>query len=513
MNPGKANDVSDADTDTDTDAGTGTDAVSGATGAVDAAKLDTVIAKRRAFKWAAATSFSLIEILAFFPLLAASQPFIFKTPLSLTLLQFLLLYMLGFAGGVSKILVRVVYAVLYALAVGTLVSLAFQGAGWQGWISSVLGLFVVLRGIKLAGTPWTVMFPAPVFSVGLLTYFIAVPVMTYVEKLQPYRALTNGLGFLALVIFLFYLNRVQLMGATLSGYNKAFSSVSLSVRRLSRIWLIVILAIIALIGFFPQLKDGVYWLFKRIVAFIVGLFPESKPQETPPPTSMPSPPAGLPSMEEGEPSWLAQLLEKMAVYVGYTIAGILIILTLYLLIKKLLPLVMKGIRKLLGRLRMDTNHSDDSSYQDEKELLLEWKDIPKNWLSGLNRFFSRDDKRKVQWAQLQNNKERIRYLYTALILQASDKGYKLNKSHTPYEVERELSSSGISSAIPLARDNMGSRAGNKLNYEKNGTAGSANEKNSIAELYNKVRYGDSDISDAEMKTIMETAEPLTKKRV
>ncbi|MNH93832.1 hypothetical protein D3C73_464400 [compost metagenome] len=433
-------------------------------------------------RWGSLTLLALLELVVFFPLVVVIQAYVMQTPLWLTFLQLWIFYIIGLAGGASQWLSRTIYEVLYALVLGSVLSLWLQGTFWQGWLSSIIGIFLIMRGIRLTRNSWSQLFPVTVYIMGLLVYLLAVPIMGRMELFKPYAGLTNFLGFISLIIFFFYFNRIQLTGATLSTSSQAFSSLSASVRSINRLWIIVIILLIGIIGFFQQIKDGFTSMLRSIIMFLISLIPKDQPAPEPSPAAS-APPPELPPMVPSEPSWLAVLLEKLFMIIGYTLLAVLIIAAVYMIFKRLAPILIKAIRKLLSRLRFVSEEADQAGYSDEQELVVEWRELPGAWLKGLTNRLLRKGQTELRWSQLKTNRERVRFLYRGLVRQATDKGHNHNQAYTPNESGRSWITKDI--------------------YP-------AQSATDITSAYNRVRYGNEEISDDEMKKLIAEAESILK---
>jgi hypothetical protein len=442
--------------------------------------------KSKLLDFAKTAGFSLIELLVFFPILVLIHTFLLSTELWSIVVQAVVLYVLGFAGGITGKLQRGIYQVLYALGISSGVSILFQGWNWHFWFGFLLGSFLVLRGIRFTRTSWYQLFPDSAYMVGLLIYFLAVPFMNFSELLLPYRTLINVFGFLSLSLFFYMMNRQQLIGATLSDPAKAASSLSKSVRGMNRLWVSAILVLIALIAFWGQLKDSLWWLIRSVIALLLRLSPDGKPQESSPAST--AAPSGFPPLEEqGNPSLLALLFNKVVILLAYALIAVVVIGLFYLIITRFLPMITRAVRRLLGKIGSGVIVTEADGYVDEEESLLVWKDQPSLWRKGLLKRFSRTRDGELKWTQLLSNKDRIRFIYRNLIGKAIRDGYKYNRAATPLETEREV-------------------------MRQQGYTESAQPNSVMAQVYNQARYGDKDPSDDEIRKVLEAVEPILGKR-
>ncbi|MGO4272762.1 hypothetical protein AB4Z22_23480, partial [Paenibacillus sp. TAF58] len=385
--------------------------------------------------------YGLLELIIFFPIIVLIEVYVSDTLLWMTCLQFLLCYVFGCLFGRIKWLTRTLYELMLCAGAGLTIAYLLQGNNWHGWTCAAIGLLLAYRGIRCTKDGWLSLFPASIFVTAGLVYFVGVPVMGRLDLFHPYISWMNGFGFCSLVIFLLATNRVQLLSATLAGNERAAaSSLSESVKRSSRIWLITLIACIAAVSYFQQLQQGFSSLLRASIAWLLRLLLSDPPSDQPPepiPSDQPLPlPPPAPT---GEPSWFDILLHYAQVIIGYLIIIALILSTIYIIIAKLTPVLLSLIRRLMNRSFSSKKGEGTEGFTDEKENLLAWKELPRMWWQQTMKSWSRGKANGSKWSHMPNNRERIRFLYRILIQQAAEGGYSYNKAHTPNETERDLS--------------------------------------------------------------------------
>lgn len=171
--------------------------------------------------------------------------------------------------------------------------------------------------------------------------------------------------------------------------------------------------------------------------------------------------------------------------IAYVLFAALITGVLYLIATRLLPLLVRAIRSLLDRMASYKKNADAGGYVDEKEVLFQWKELPGLWRRGLAKRFSHKSSSEIKWSQLTSNKDRIRFIYRAVMSQAMENGYLYNKSHTPLETVLELA---------------------KIQH-------SAASHPTLASAYNQVRYGELDPADDEVNQVLEAVKPFIGKQL
>ncbi|UJF32746.1 DUF4129 domain-containing protein [Paenibacillus hexagrammi] len=427
----------------------------------------------------------VIELIVYFPLILLAHLYVSGTKLGLTLLMLLACYALGCLGGLTRILMRRGLEYLFALLAGAGIAIAVQGNDWHGWASSVIGFFAVYRGIQFVKYAWSSVFPPSAYLFGFVVYLIGVPIMGQVSLTAPYVPYMNGTGMISLLIFLFHLNRLQLLRATLSGTAEAQASMANAVQRSNRIWLSILIVIIAAIAFFQQIRQVLSDTLRGIMRWLAGMMHSGAPAATPSPApeqQMPMPP---PSEPTSGPTWWDILWGYVQVVIGYLIVTGLVLFILYLAVSKLAPSLQAWFKRLLSRTRYGKQQITSEHYTDEQESLLVWKNIPGTWLSQLtNRFRKRTDA-GPSWADLSSNRERVKYLYVRWIRDSVSRGYSFQTAQTPKEIGQQLSEKGIVPQDAAA---------------------------AMTEAYNQVRYGDLEVNDETVQRVQQVAEALSGKK-
>ncbi|OAS23696.1 DUF4129 domain-containing protein [Paenibacillus oryzisoli] len=425
--------------------------------------------------------FAIVELVIFAPLVTLSQVYVLDSALALTCIQLLLCFLIGAYVGQFKWLSRIGYEILVCVAAGYGLSYIFQMEPLHVALSAAISVLLVYRGIRYAKNGWFSLYPAGVFVISGVMYFIGVPIMTRVAIMLPYKITLNGLGFATLILFFFITNRTQLLVATLAGNDRAAaSSLSQTVKRSSRIWLIGFIAVIAAVAYFQQVKQALLHLMRGILAWLLGLMASEEAPAVPEPSPSAPPPMELPPTAPHEPSWFGILMQYVVQIVGYVLVIALILGCLYLILMKLAPLLLSFIRRFWKRSLQREQGDTTDGYTDEKETLLDWRELPNLWWRKASSKLWSTSNREPSWSQLVNNQERIRYLYRLLIGQASRGGYTFKRALTPNETGWELTHQ-----TQLAETSV----------------------HALTTAYNRVRYGREAISDEELAQVLQTIDP------
>ncbi|KRE92748.1 hypothetical protein ASG89_33060 [Paenibacillus sp. Soil766] len=426
--------------------------------------------------------FSFVELVIFAPLVTLAQVYVFDSALALTCIQLLLCFVIGVYVGQFKWLSRTGYEVLVCVAAGYGLSFVFQMDPLLVALSAAISALLVYRGIRYTKDGRFSLYPPGVFVISGVMYFIGVPIMTRVELMHPYKIALNGLGFATLILFFFITNRSQLLVATLAGNHRAAaSSLSQTVKRSSRIWLIGFIGVIAAVAYFQQVKQALMRLLHGILAWLLGLMSSEEPPAVPEASPSAPPPMVLPPVEPHEPGWFGILMQYLVQIVGYVLIIALILGCLYLILMKLAPALLSFIRRFWKRsLRREQGDTSDDGYTDEKEALLDWRELPNLWWRKASSKLWPSSARGLSWSQLPNNQERIRYLYRVLIRQASKSGYTFKRTLTPNETGWELTNQ-----TQLAEGSV----------------------HALTTAYNRVRYGRETVTDEELAQVLQSLDP------
>lgn len=425
--------------------------------------------------------FGGVELVIFAPLITLAQVYVFDSILGLTCIQLLLCFVIGAYLGQFKWLSRKGYEFLVCVAAGYGLAYLFQTDPLHIALCAAIGAPLVYRGIRYTKDGWISLYPPGVFVITGVMYFIGVPIMTRVELMHPYKIALNGLGFATLILFFFITNRAQLLIATLAGNDSAAaSSLSQTVKRSSRIWLIGFIAVIAAIAYFQQVKQGLLRLLRGILAWLLGLMSSEAPPAVPEASPSAPPPMELPPAAPHEPGWFGILMQVIVQIAGYVLMIALVLCCLYLLLKKLAPALLSFIRRFWKRsLRRDQGDVTEG-YTDEKEALLDWRELPNLWWRKASSKLWPSSSHDPSWSHLLNNEERIRYLYRLLIGQAAKSGYTFKRSLTPNETGWELTHQ-----TQLAEASV----------------------HALTTAYNRVRYGRETVSDEQLAQVLQTIDP------
>lgn len=353
------------------------------------------------------------------------------------------------------------------------VELAF---GWG------VGILLCYRGMQMKLVSWNVLFPIPFYWVGLLIYFFAHFIFKYNASLSGYLPYVTWAGVGSLIICLFLTNRTQLKAEALPGQKEPVLSAAMV--RHNRFLMTGLVILIFAVGAFNQIKNALASLFKGLIQYILSLFSGDEGQTVPIEES--PPPPTMPALEGKEPAlWLA-ILEKIMFYAVMIIIAVALLVLAYFVLVKLARQLYKlaqWLKRYLG------SHSDHGGalkgFVDEESHLLSWKEVPKAYAERFKDWLSTMLEREVKWEQLQDNRQRARYLYRHLLLHLIAAGYPFKHYLTPKETGAEIA-----------------------NWDDKKTSRSPEQMREFVAVYNQARYADEAPDDAQLEKMKKLNETL-----
>jgi len=360
---------------------------------------------------------------------------------------------------------------LATLALAALLSAAFNGVTLAGWILLPVGFALGIRCKFLLARGVTQGFQASFIVIGLIGYFLLPVLATLQPLLKPHIGGLNLIGIAALALFLFNLNKDQVQIASQrQGQGREGSAVSGK----TRMWTAVLFGLVLLLGYFREIGSAIGQAAASVVRFffyLLGLLLPSNEVDTP--AGEPAGQPMLPPMEETKPHPFLDLLTEVVKYLVFAAIAVGLLYLLYRLLRKL-PRLISRIKQLLAGVLGGVDRSNQTGYVDKKESLLELRDTPRLFLSKARNWLKSRRSRERAWSELQDNAERVRYLFRTAMRQAVTGGFRYQRERTPLENGEALA----------ARDNESPEAALAL-----------------ARQYSAVRYGERIPQDAEVEDL------------
>ncbi|MFE9274701.1 DUF4129 domain-containing protein [Paenibacillus glucanolyticus] len=380
-------------------------------------------------------------------------------------------YILGYTGGQLFKFNRQFKAFLWGCLVSVLLSIAMLGVD-LALAYSIPVLFVAsYRGSRMEQISWNLMFPGTYFLIGLILYGVSSFILGFMDSFQDGIPALTWMGAAALVLTLLIVNRQFVLDETLPGKDQPV--LERRVLRYNRWFIIVLLILIGIVAFLPQLQQWFSDLARGIAAWISGLF-GSGAEQAPEPPSMAEPPPEMPMMEEEpkSPSKWMKVIEQMLIYGVFLAIGVGVVYVLFRF-GKVLPTLYRKFSAWMNRMMNRQNVQPSLGYEDEVENI-EHDPASKRLrrlLSGV-----RFGGRHREGEESEHLNQKIRQMYRRILSRSIREGYNWKAALTPRETEHDLKDwDGQSDRIPQ----------------------------SLIELYEEARYGNRDITKEEFERLQQ----------
>lgn len=384
-------------------------------------------------------------------------------------------YVLGYAGAHWFNMDRQFKAFVWACLVSVAVSVAFVGVDIA--LAYVIPLLFIasIRGSRMEQVNWKLMFPGTYFLIGLILYGVSSFFLSFMDSFRGGISSLTWMGAAALGLTLLIVNRQYVLDETLPGNDQPV--LERRVLRYNRWFIIVLLVLIALVAFLPQLQQWVSDMARGIAAWISGWF-SSGAEQAPEPPSMSEPPPEMPFLDEETkpPSQWMKVLEQVLIYGVFTVIGIGM---LYVLFRfgKVLPSLYRKFSAWMNRMMNRQNVQPQLGYEDEVENI-EHDPASKRLrrlLSGV-----RIGGRHREGEGPEQLNEKIRQMYRLILSRSIREGYNWKASFTPRETENDLKEwDGRKDRVPQ----------------------------SLIELYEEARYGNRTITKEEVEGLQLDRKP------
>ncbi|WP_282935250.1 hypothetical protein [Paenibacillus sp. RC67] len=414
-----------------------------------------------------------VEVLLAFPLLLLAAVYILPESHRVLWITTLPLgYAIGYILNSLIPLRRTYLQMLVSLCLGAISSYWLFGISFAAIVAAVTSFIVVYRGIRLVWIPWDVFFPVNFYVFGMIIYFVSSVFLHFVDSFQPYMTLLLWGGLAALVVTLLMSNESNMKQETLSGDKEPVIAAEMMWK--NRLLVVLLLVIILLVVLFRKLGEAVLWGIHQLIQWLQALFsgPSSPPAAEPAKSPQP-PPMNLSGNEE--PALWLVWLEKILYFVvgGLLVLGCL--LAIYFILRRIPRLAKRLFAWLASKLHSEDKQKGKIGYEDDVESLMDWESLNERLFSKWKRLFNRSGHRE-KWEDLQDNKQRIRFLYRRWLRQSMQRGYMFKSFLTPKETGLEVQQWDDKKQPPV---------------------------DTFLSLYEQVRYGDKGIEDHDLHAAKE----------
>ncbi|MCK0473098.1 DUF4129 domain-containing protein [Halalkalibacter sp. AB-rgal2] len=346
------------------------------------------------------------------------------------------------------------------------------------WIVlSIIYVTILYRGLTFGEKDIDDLFKAHyLWAIAFPLYFVGYFFYTNIDLLVPFTNTFQLAGFVIFVLTLFISNSSMLRRATYSKEKRP--AIGRSLRNQNRLFMLVTLITIVLLANFGFIREVLIILrngVSSVVMFFLTIFSpdESDVVYDDPQLSEPV----LPSAETGEPSFIAQFFEQIVIYVGIIAAGVLLIVALYFINRKMksfIKNIIQYLKKMIKRIMPGDDSTDGVNiYVDEKENLFSIKKWVKSKTKNVKHLVATITERRVKWDSL-SNVEKVRLIYRTLLHDRMKRGDVYRRELTPRQMLHEVE-------------------------WQQPTDGETIQK--LDHLYNKARYSHEKIEERDLKQI------------
>lgn len=375
---------------------------------------------------------------------------------------------------------------LAALLLGLLYAALLAASGGNLILHAVVGSLLAMQSITAQGRPNRL----KLYWIGIGIYFLAGAAFPRFPDLSPFLPVITGTGVVSLAAALFLTNRLSLKYNSLD-QNPKSNTLPKGVRRYNGLWVAAIIAaaLLLALGAGRWAGNALLGLLRMIVQWL--LRPSDEPPKDLEPPSSESPPAEMELPEgSGPPAWLSQILDIAYNVIAGAMLLAVIALIGYGIYKYAGPALSRWLHRLLGFLLRRDNESVQQEYQDEEVRLTVRGKTGGPRGTWLGKWAARIFKQGEAWEKLQDNRERVRFLYRRQLQQDEALGMKQRPYLTPREQELELQRQVSSSG----------RKGRSSAVQR--TERGAIEP--LLALYYRARYGEQQPEDEEVKRVKDS---------
>lgn len=333
---------------------------------------------------------------------------------------------------------------------------------------------------------------------AITIYFIAGVVFPRVPLLRDSVSLLTWVGVACVAAALFVTNHQHLRyNLDSTGSHERLPA---GLKRHNRLFVTaIIVASLLLAAGVGRWIGGVLWGLLRGLLQWLTRSPAPEPILPEEPPAMPSPPPLLPA-EVQEPGLLAKLLNIIFYIFGGLVIAALLVVAVYWLYRHGGNIWRKGIARLLSLLRRESPPGSQEVYRDEEKSIFSWEDTLQGWRQAASRLFGVRGTATERWEEMQDSRERARYLYRQFLRKEREQGYSLKAELTPRETVEDICSE---QERQLGLRKASGRRGKGNADSKSGPLDREQAKGDsviqrLLRLYYPARYGDKLISEEEL---------------
>ncbi|HCS73935.1 MAG TPA: hypothetical protein DIW17_08675 [Clostridiales bacterium] len=355
-------------------------------------------------------------------------------------------YILG--AGIRRLLIRwnrlisLAVSLLIALGAGFLSNRLFpQSSMWAVIFTGLLVFAAAARGVFVSERPLIASFPKVYSYCSLAYYFFSYFFYGKLIAVQEYQHYLLIAGLIA-IPSIFLLSNTEVL--TQASQKELKDSTSMpAARKNNRVIIIITISAAVLIAGYQTLKDGFLTAVKAVARFIFTLIQRLLEARDSLSGGEGPPSGGAPELPPAEVKPPSPFWDAVVEIFGTVILIAMLLFAVYFIIKQLIKLwlfLVEKIKKLMESSRW--GNGSEEEYDDEKENLLDWQSIRKNYTDSIRSWWERMRSTEPKWNQLTDNRQRVRFLYRHLIIQAVSSGFRFSSFRTANETIYELIEQG-----------------------------------------------------------------------
>ncbi|WP_152396839.1 DUF4129 domain-containing protein [Paenibacillus guangzhouensis] len=345
------------------------------------------------------------------------------------------------------------------------------------FIPPLISFSLFARGVRMASRGVPMWGSVTWYWGALAVYFVIYALTNFLPEMKAYQLPLFIGGVWMIVTTLMMMNQNILHRANMTRDTTTKLPAGILRQNLKYVFALIGITLLFAAMIFGNLMDILMGWFRQVMAWLFN----NRTTEVEPPRAEPTvtPQMPMEGLEPGEPSAFMKALEQIVIILFWSAMIIAVVILLWIglryLIKKLFP---KFWAALLRFFAQKQEYTPAASYSDERTNLFEWDKLRQRVTQPWEKILARFGQKEAAYAELTNNRDRVRYWYRFKMKRAMRKGFIVQESATPAEILMKVKE-----------------------WEQHD---SSSDFTDLADAYNASRYSDQDIPD-------ETVERLRKK--
>lgn len=369
---------------------------------------------------------SSIEILFIFPILLFAAVNLFPDSLIMPIISsqaafyltgILLGYFLKNKSNSFYVIISFVTGLIASYIIGYFISFSI--------FYTLMVSFSIFRGIRINKNNWLRQSPVPVFSVLFSAYLVFYIMFLMSPNLYNHIDILNRAGLIMIVVFLSICSFDQLKAAFFKKGSRNY--IPSTILKFNITSLVIALILIIGLARFKPFWNSILVLIKSVFLGLYALFEklfvnannkiESNSKEV-----------DIFGKKVYNNITFMEIIENIltiVITIGFSV------FTIYVIFK----LAMKIANWLSNKYHGNIVEENTLGYVDEREIV---RKSPSKYLSNAKNLFYLFDKKELDFRDLTNDRDKVRFIFKQKVLSFIKKGYRFKDSLTPNELGREL---------------------------------------------------------------------------